>query len=312
MATNPILSRSQLENHQMKLSAVSIFALVCLSLSGLAPAQTPADSYRKAGEAYFKAGQFREAATAYQQVIQLAPNDADAYHQLGEAFTRLSMHKEAARAFEKQADILLSGTSVGAATSANAVPPQHPTQRTQPLPSVGVGQLTFKVGQQVEYVTNGKWFKAVITGVRDDSADYFDHKMYSPYQIHSLGYVGEHWVCCADFADRRSQLRPAGLGPTEPVPGGEANDDVLIAMRGGGAKPAHPAFKQYNCGVGSPIAITGNSTYGGGTYAFNVGTSILSFRGGVYDGQSALYEMSYGVARLHIIGQSGRLVIDCD
>lgn len=297
----------------MKLLIVYTVTVVGLCLSGLAAAQTPADSYRKAAAAYFKAGQYRESAAAYRQVIRLAPNDADAYQQLGEAFTRLNMHKEAAQAFEKQAGILLSGNTGEAAPPATAVAqlPQPPA-RTQPLPVSGIGRLTFKVGQQVEYVTNGKWFKAVITAVRDDSADYFNHQMYAPYQIHSLGYVGEHWVCCADLADRRSQLRPAGSGPTEPVPGGEANDDVLVAMRSGGAKPAHPALKEYNCGVGSPIAITGNATYTGGTYSFNVSTSTLSFHGGVYDGQSAMYDMSYGVPRLHIIGQSGRLIIDCD
>jgi len=49
------------------------------------------------------------------------------------------------------------------------------TARTQP--STGLGQLTYKVGQRVDYVEDGKWFKAVITEVRDDSADHLDRKI---------------------------------------------------------------------------------------------------------------------------------------
>jgi len=167
-----------------------------------------------------------------------------------------------------------------------------------------------KVGQRVEFGEYGKWYKAVITKVAgpDEIANFGPYHIYA---VHALGYVDDHWVCCANFSDTRSQLRAAGSGPTEPVPGGESNDDVLIAMRGGG-KPTQPTFKEYSCGVGSPINITGNATYTGGTYKFDAATSTLTFHGGTYDGQQALYEMSYGVARLHILGRSGRPVIDCD
>lgn len=185
--------------------------------------------------------------------------------------------------------------------------------RTRPQPSTGIGQLTYKVGQRVDYVEDGKWFKAVITEVRDDSADHLDRKIYAPYRVHALGYVGDHWVCCVDFADRRSQLRPAGAGPTEAVPGGEANDDVLKAMSGANAaKPTQPTAKEYSCGVGAPIKITGKATYGGGTYSFDASSSTLTFKGGDYDGQRAVFDLSYGVPRLHLLGPSGRPVIDCD
>lgn len=190
---------------------------------------------------------------------------------------------------------------------------KNTTPQAPPQPSAAIGQLKYKVGQRVEYVENGKWFKAVITEVRDDSADHLDRKIYAPYRVHALGYVGDHWVCCADFTDRRSQLRPAGSGPTEPVPGGEANDDVLNAMRGTtAARPTQPPAKQYNCGVAAPITITGNSTYNGGTYSFNPASSTLTFHGGNYDGQRAVFDMSYGLPQLHILGPSGRPVIDCD
>ena len=198
------------------------------------------------------------------------------------------------------------------------------------------GQLAYKVGQRVEFVDNGKWFKAVITEVRDDSADHLDGRIYAPYRVHSIGYNGytDKWVCCTDFADSRSQLRPPGSGPTEPVPGGEANDDVLKAMRGS-VRTASPAMagqpdsgggvpaKQYHCVyfVGNQLVdaarftITGSGAYrdsDGKAGTFSSASSTLTFHGGNYDGQRAEYETSGGRPKLHILGPSGRRVIDCD
>jgi hypothetical protein len=292
----------------MKLSTLSILAPLCLALAGLAFAQSPADSYRKAGAAYFRAGQFRESVKAYQQVIGLKPNDADAYQQLGEAFTRLGMNKEAAEAFEKQADLLLSGA---ASSPIPAVQSQSTSPQPQPLPVIASTQRKYKAGQRVEYVSNGKWFKAVITKVASDE-DVANFGPYHVYRVHSLGFREQEDAWVSDFGDKRSQLRPAGSGPTEAVPGGEGNDDVLNAMRGTTPSKTQPAAKIYNCEIGAPIAITGSGTYSGGTYGFDPATSTLTFHGGTYDGQRAVYEMSYGLARLHIIGPSGRLVIDCD
>jgi hypothetical protein len=318
----------------MKLSTANIVGLLCLALAGQAFAQATidADSYRKAGAAYFKAGQFRESVQAYQQVIRLKPNDAAAYDQLGEAFTRLGMNKEAAAAYEKEADLLLTGNGAPAAAPAPGAiqTSRNRTPQAQAQPAAS-GQ--HKVGERVDYVDNGVWFKAIIILVRDDSAEHLDGKIFSPYRVHPLGYnlLTDRWVCCLDFSDFRSQLRPAGSKPTEPVPGGEANDEVLKAMRGDPtaavtpspafgyvarttpvASSATPAAKQYDCAVGTPITITGNGTYNGGTYTFNPSTSTLTFHGGVYDGQRAQYETSYGLAQLHILGPSGRPVIDCD
>jgi len=53
----------------MKWSTLCIVALLGLAMAGQAGAQSSADSYRKAGAAYFKAGQFRDSVKAYQQVI---------------------------------------------------------------------------------------------------------------------------------------------------------------------------------------------------------------------------------------------------
>jgi len=205
-----------------------------------------------------------------------------------------------------------------------------PSQTEQPPSSANeqLKQLKYKVGQRVEYVYNGNWYKAIIIKVRDDSAEHLDGRIFAPYRVHPLGY-NEHedaWVCCVDFTDRRSQLRPAGSGPTEPVPGGEANDEVLKAMeRTTAAAPTQPPVKRYHCVyfVGdhlvdaAPFTITRNSTYkdsvgNGGTYNFNSASSTLTFHGGNYDGQRAEYETTGGRPRLHILGPSGRRVIDCD
>jgi hypothetical protein len=203
--------------------------------------------------------------------------------------------------------------------------------QAQPEPSAANGQLKqlkYKVGQRVEYVYDGKWYKAIIIKVRDDSADHLDGRIYSPYRIHPLGYNGttDTWVCCADDGDRRTQLRPAGSGPTEPVPGGEANDEVLKAMRRATTTtPTQPPAKPYHCVYfvvdhlvdAAPFTITSNNTYKDsdgkrGTYSFNSASSTLTFHGGNYDGQRAEYETSGGQPQLHILGPSGRPVIDCD
>jgi hypothetical protein len=101
----------------------------------------------------------------------------------------------------------------------------------------------------------------------------------SPYRVHSLGYTEyrDIWVPEDD-----SYIRPAGSGPTEPEPGGEANDEVLKAMsKATAATPTQPPAKQYHCVYfvvdhlvdAAPFTITGNSTYKDsegkrGTYSF--------------------------------------------
>jgi hypothetical protein len=326
---------------RMKWSRVCVAALLCLALAGQAYVQTSADNYRKAGAAYFKAGQFSNSVTAYKEVIRLRPNDADAYQHLGEAYERLNMPKEAAAAYEKQADILLSGNAAPALVAAPATRPtpaatpppaatpraQNPAPQAPPQPPAANGQTSYKVGQRVDYIYNGKWYKAIIVGVRDDRADHLDGKLYSPYRVHPLGYetTMDSWVCCADFSDHRSQLRAAG-GPTEPVPGGEANDPVLRGMGAPtAAGPAQPPAKQYHCVffVGdhlsdvAPFTLTGSNTYTDsegkrGTFSYDMVTATLTFHGGNYDGQRAEYEMRGGKPQIHILGPSGRRVIDCD
>jgi hypothetical protein len=278
----------------MKLSTLSIVALLCSALAGPGSAQTTADSYRKAGAAYFN---------------------------------------------EKPAGLPTSGNPARTAAPAHAVVlyAQNTTPQARPQPSAANGLLTHKVGERVDYVYNGVWYSAVIIKVRDDSAEHLDGKLYSPYRVHPLGDNGntDTWVCCADFTDHRSQLNRAGSHPTEPVPGGEANDEVLKALRGdptsgvrtspafGYVNRTTPAPKAYHCVffVGdhlvdaAPFTITGDSTYTdseGKRGTFSYASETLTFHGGNYDGQRAEYKPSGGRPQFHIIGPSGRRVIDCD
>ncbi len=205
----------------------------------------------------------------------------------------------------------------------------HTKAGAQSPPSRAFASLTVKVGERVEYVDNGKWYKAIITDRRDDSANQLDGRLYTPYRVHPLGFnrYSDAWVCCAVFSDARSQLRAAGSGPTEPVPGGEANDEVLRGMHPVAAARPGPAgsgggvpAKRYHCVYfagnalvdAAPLTITGSGTYAGGTYRFDPASSTLQFRGGDLDGQRAEYESNGGRPRLHILGKSGRRVIDCD
>jgi len=102
-----------------KRSGFYVALLVCLAIAGSACAQTAnVDTFRKAGAAYFHAGNFTQAVKAYQDVIRLSPDDADAYSHIGESYAKLKMNKEASAAFaksaelnEKEADRLSSGQS---------------------------------------------------------------------------------------------------------------------------------------------------------------------------------------------------------
>lgn len=87
----------------------------------------------------------------------------------------------------------------------------------------------------------------------------------------------------------------------------------------GGGVPA----KHYHCVMfivdqlvdAAPFTITGNGTYTdsdgkSGTYSFDSASSTLTFHGGNLNGQRAQYDPK--TKHLHILGPSGRRVIECD
>src|SRR5579864_7227160 len=147
----------------MKSFKLCVVALCCFMLGGQIFAQTQvanAETYRKAGAAYFHAGNFTEAVKAYQEVIRLSPNDADAYSHLGDSYTRLNMNKEAAAAYgksaqlnEQEADRLLNGNAAPANAPARSAAPAREVQaQAHPksaAPTGKLAQLTYKVGQRV-------------------------------------------------------------------------------------------------------------------------------------------------------------------
>jgi hypothetical protein len=120
----------------------------------------------------------------------------------------------------------------------------------------------------------------------------------------------------------RGQAAP---NPQNVAAAGAANDGALKGMRVATATTTQPPAKQYHCVyfVGdhladtAPLTITGNGTYTDsegkrGTYSSSSPSSPLTFHGGNYDGQRAEYDTSGGLPQLHILGPSGRRVIDCD
>jgi hypothetical protein len=87
----------------------------------------------------------------------------------------------------------------------------------------------------------------------------------------------------------------------------------------GGGVPA----KHYHCVMfivdhlvdTAPFTITGSGTYTDsegkkGTYSFDSASSTLTFHGGNLDGQRAQYDTK--TKHIHILGPSGRRVIECD
>ncbi len=337
----------------MKSFKLCVVAFCCFMLGGQIFAQTQitnADTFRKAGAAYFHAGNFIQAVKAYQEVIRLSPSDADAYSHLGDSYVRLNMNKEAAAAYnksallnEQEADRLMSGNAAPVAQPAArpATPPARATTQpaqveqtpAQPKPAAALtgklAQLTYKVGQRVEYVYDGRWYQAVIIDIHDDSANYLDGKMYAPYRVHTIGQNANNdaWVCCAVDSDHRTQLRPAGSGPTEPIPGGaagEARDPILRAVTGGAA-PANVnaglPMGQYICTTnanGQLIHVGGFTLRAGGVYTdegngrgtFAVDTTRhqITFKGAAMSGQLGKYDPVSGAFTL----QSGNNWVDCE
>ncbi|MDQ6765103.1 MAG: hypothetical protein M3Z22_03250 [Verrucomicrobiota bacterium] len=234
-----------------------------------------------------------------------------------------------------QPRILRPASSGGEAT--NTAPAQQELRQINNVRQQSARK--YRVGQRVEYVSDGKWHKAIVIQVASDQ----EVGPYHVYKVHQIGYndILDAWV--GDFGDHRDQLRPDGAGATEPVPGGEESDEVLRKMNsraaGASAKSDAPApvvpqrsttagavvAKAYHCVYFSVnhlvttagITITGSSTYSDsngatGTYTLDASSSTLTFHGGNYDGQRAEYEVKGGRPLIHILGPSGRRVIDCN
>jgi hypothetical protein len=78
------------------------------------------------------------------------------------------------------------------------------------------GKQNYQVGDSVECLDPSGWHKATIikVGVQPAAGTQASHYR---YQVEFLGYgKSVHWFI--DSGDFRSEIRPAGSGPTEPVP----------------------------------------------------------------------------------------------
>ena len=161
------------------------------------------------------------------------------------------------------------------AAGPEAARPQTPQADAAPEAAIPpVPQRSYEVGQRVQYVEGGRWFEAVITQVATDE-EVANFGPYHAYRVHALGYGDDAWV--GGFTDNRAQLRPAGTGPTEPVPGGAANDPVLRSLQA--ATPGEAAPPQA-AGAGIPPGHYGCSFDGGGSPGY------VDIRGATYRGPS--------------------------
>ena len=318
----------------MKLSTLCAIALCCLIFAVAACAQTQTvtvDTFRQAGARYYAAGKYTQAVKAFQQVIRMNPNDADAYSHLGDSYTKLNRNSEAAVAYEKSADLLMAGTATPAATPAPVAntpgparaPAQNPPGQNTPVPPAAVAANNcghgYCVGQRVEYGVGGKWYKAIITEIAS-AAEIADQGPYHVYLVHSLGFAQSGaWV--GDFTDARGQLRAAGSGVTEPVPGGEANDEVLKAMRGESSVGGPIGMGKYVCTTSADkmLARVGGFTLlaagaytdesnNRGTFGYDPKSGRINFTGAGMNGQTGMYD---SVRKLFTV-QSGNNWMDCE
>jgi Tetratricopeptide repeat len=320
----------------MKLSTLCAIALCCLIFAVAACGQTQTvnvDTFRQAGAAYYKAGKYTQAVKAFEQVIRMSPNDADAYSHLGDSYTKLNRNSEAAAAYEKSADLLMAGTAATVVTPAPPAnppaPARAPAQNTPAqkapaqAPPVAVAGANncghqYCVGQRVEYGVGGKWYKAIITEIAS-AADIADQGPYHVYLVHSLGFTQSGaWV--GDFTDARAQLRAPGSGATEPVPGGEANDEMLKAMRGESSLGGPIGMGKYVCTTNADkmLARVGGFTLlaGGaytdesnvrGTFGYDPKSGRINFNGAGMNGQKGTYDSG----RKLFTVQSGNNWVDC-
>lgn len=102
-----------------------------------------------------------------------------------------------------------------------------------------------------------------------------------------------------------------------------ASGMIALALSASAQAQGEVPAKHYHCVMfivdhlvdAAPFTITGNGTYTDsegkrGTYGFDSASSTLTFHGGNLDGQRAQYDTK--TKHLHILGSSGRRVIECD
>ena len=69
------------------------------------PTGPSAADLRKQGDDYFKAKQYAEAATAYQRLVRVSPDDEEAWFDLGNAYYNTERYTEAVTAYQKATEL---------------------------------------------------------------------------------------------------------------------------------------------------------------------------------------------------------------
>jgi hypothetical protein len=305
----------------MKWSTLCIFALGVPALGVQALAQTAADSYRNVAVAYFNGNGA--------SVLFLAPAPASA--------------ASAASASQSMADNATPLDEIARRLIRKRVewPDKYPSRVT--FTSVEVNSQGTD-----NYLVSAKYTVRAYYTARTHALDY-DHRFLlfnqaGSWKLQSVSFThptpgrdeaaatppppGVTDVPAPGNVASASSPTPAVAKPpqntapqAQPHPSASAPAAKTTQSGSGGAVPA----KEYHCVffVGdhlqdvAPFTITGNSTYTDsegkrGTYSFTAASSTLTFHGGNYDGQRATYETSGGQPQIHILGPSGRAVIDCD
>lgn len=165
-----------------------------------------------------------------------------------------------------------------------------------------------RVGDKVEVKWSGTWYPATVLAASGGG-----------YKIHYDG-----WSSSYDEVVEPVRIRtPQGVVTANTATTTTTSTTTTTTTTRAGAASVAPG--RYNCvfyvggqglvnGGGFTIAAGGHYTDRAGkvgTYTFDAAAQLLTFHGAAYDGQRAEYG-SAGRPTLHVLGPSGRRVMDCD
>lgn len=229
-----------------------------------------AAAYAKRADAQVKAGQYRQAADGYRQVISLDPRNSEAYMKLGDIYGRLGMPAEAATAYEKAADLMIASP----AAKVEIQRTQVTANRLAPAPAGGNG--IGRANLEGLYFMTRLW-----QGSNLETATYWFHNgavaLNPVASIKSLDVQAERATHPNDVGSYR--LQAGQLAITLP----NGNHDVRF-------EPMDQGCFGWDAGIFCPVEIfkpgaTLDGTFEGGNSSGAVASNItISFKGdGTYE-----------------------------
>lgn len=96
----------------------AVLALATIVLAAPVSAQTLSDGFRAGNEAYAR-GEYTEAATAYERLVESGVDDPDVYFDLGLSYAHLNRHGRAVAAFERALSLRPGDAGIVAALDAS-------------------------------------------------------------------------------------------------------------------------------------------------------------------------------------------------